>query len=84
MPVSENNRPKVRLYNNDMEAYLQLPYPEEGETYIVYRGRHPYLGPPRGVADNVWRSWRRFCAVRHSICDLAQDHQAYGVGMGCI
>lgn len=35
MPVSENNRPKVRLYNNDMEAYLQLPYPEEGETYTV-------------------------------------------------
>lgn len=33
MPVSDNNTPKVRLSNNDMEARLMMPAPGEDEKY---------------------------------------------------
>ncbi len=35
MPVSENNKPKVRLSNNDMEARLMMPTPGEDEKYSI-------------------------------------------------
>lgn len=35
MPAVENNMPRVRVLKNDMEAYLELPTPEEGEDYSV-------------------------------------------------
>lgn len=34
MPVADN-MPRVRVLKNDMEAYLELPTPEEGEEYSV-------------------------------------------------
>lgn len=35
MPAVENNMPRVRVLKNDMEAYLELPTPDEGEDYSV-------------------------------------------------
>lgn len=55
MPASENNKAKVRISLNGMEAFLQIPVPDEFERYTIesIRSILSAKGVVYGVNDSV-------------------------------